>query len=128
MTPRSLQGLGRLVGLGALSALFLLPFAYMLAFSVKSPSEIFGGSLSLLPATLDGFANYPNALARSPLLRHLWNGLIVCAGILAFQLVFPTPCPYGLAKLRFRGREVVFGLVLFGLYSLFKIALQVPLP
>ena len=115
MTPRSLQGLGRLVGLGALSALFLLPFAYMLAFSVKSPSEIFGGSLSLLPATLDGFANYPNALARSPLLRHLWNGLIVCAGILAFQLVFAIPCAYGLAKLRFRGREVVFGLVLFGL-------------
>ena len=34
---------------------------------------------------------------------------------MVFQLLFAVPCAYALAKLRFRGREVVFGLVLLGL-------------
>lgn len=108
----------RLAGLGGLlllAALFLAPFLYMAAFSVKSPDEIFSGSLSLLPGNLDGIANYANALRLEPLGRYLLNGVIVCAGILVFQLLFAVPCAFALAKLRFPGRELVFGLVLFAL-------------
>ena len=105
----------RLAVLASLAALFLAPYAYMLAFSVKPASEIFAGSLSLLPDGLEGFANYANVLERRPLLLYLGNGVIVCTGILFFQLLFALPCAYALAKLRFAGREAVFGLVLFGL-------------
>lgn len=105
----------RLVVLGVLSAVFLAPFAYMLAFSIKSASEIFSGSLSLLPASLEGLSNYPNVLLQRPLLLYLMNGAIVCAAILVFQLAFALPCAYALAKLRFAGSEIVLGLVLFGL-------------
>jgi len=105
----------RLSILGVCAALCLLPFAYMLAFSVKLPSEIFSGSTSLLPHSLAGLANYAEALQREPLARYLLNGGIVCAGILVFQLIFCIPCAYAVAKLPFRGRSVVFALVLFGL-------------
>jgi multiple sugar transport system permease protein len=110
-----LRELPRLLALAFAATLVLAPFAYMLAFSVKSAAEIFSGSLSLLPAGLDGFANYARVLAERPLLRFMANGVIVCAGILAFELAFAIPCAYALAKLRFRGRELVLGLVLFGL-------------
>ena len=59
--------------------------------------------------------NYGRALTRIPMLRILGNGALVCVLILGFQLIFALPCAYALAKLRFRGREVVFGLVLMGL-------------
>ena len=105
----------RFAVLALFAVLFLFPFAYMVAFSIKPMEEIFSGSLSLLPQSLDGLANFPNALRAEPLLRYLLNGVIVCAGILFFQLVFAVPCAYALAKLRFGGRGLVLGIVLFGL-------------
>ncbi len=105
----------RLIVLCALAAVFLAPFAYMLAFSLKSASEIFSGSLSLIPQSFEGLSNYPNVLMQRPLLLYLMNGAIVCAAILIFQLLFALPAAYALAKLRFAGREIVMGLVLFGL-------------
>ncbi len=112
---KPIAALTRLFVLCALAAVFLAPFAYMLAFSLKSASEIFSGSLSLIPQSLEGLANYPNVLMQRPLLLFLMNGAIVCAAILVFQLLFALPAAYALAKLRFAGREIVMGLVLFGL-------------
>jgi multiple sugar transport system permease protein len=115
MIRRAARELPRLLALSLAALIVLAPFAYMLAFSMKSASEIFSGSLSLLPSSLEGFGNYARVLAERPILRYLLNGVVVCAGILVFQLVFAIPCAYALAKLRFAGREFVLGLVLFGL-------------
>lgn len=105
----------RLVVLGLAAALFLFPFVYMAAFSIKPAEEIFSGSIGLIPGSLEGIFNFRNALNAEPLIRYLLNGFIVCAGILFFQLIFAVPCAYALAKLRFRGRDIIIGLVLFGL-------------
>ena len=114
--PRPIaRELPRLLMLSLVAMIVLAPFAYMLAFSVKPAGEIFTGSLSLLPSGLDGFANYTRVLAERPILRFMLNGVLVCAAILLFQLMFAIPCAYALAKLRFRGRDLVLGLVLFGL-------------
>ena len=107
--------IARLAALGLAAAVVLAPFVWMLAFSIKPASEIFDGSLSLLPSSLEGLANYPAVLERRPILLYLANGVVVCAGILVFQLLFALPCAYALAKFRFSGREAVFGLVLFAL-------------
>lgn len=57
--------------------------------------------------------NYSQAFTQAPLLRYLANGVIVTLSIFALQVVVALPAAYALAKLRFRGREAVFGLVLF---------------
>lgn len=57
--------------------------------------------------------NYVTAFTEAPLLRYLLNGLIVTVSIFLIQVVVALPCAYALAKLRFWGREAVFGLVLF---------------
>ena len=59
--------------------------------------------------------NYSQAFTQAPLLRYLLNGVIVTASIFLIQVVVALPAAYALAKLRFWGREAVFGLVLFGL-------------
>ncbi|MFY0618971.1 carbohydrate ABC transporter permease [Shimia sp.] len=57
--------------------------------------------------------NYTKAFSEAPLLRYLLNGVIVTASIFLIQIVVALPAAYALAKLKFWGREAVFGLVLF---------------
>lgn len=57
--------------------------------------------------------NYSKAFVEAPLLRYLLNGVIVTASIFLIQVIVALPAAYALAKLKFWGREAVFGLVLF---------------
>ena len=100
----------------------LLPFVWMLATSIKPAQEIFSATLRLLPRQLGAAENYGFAVSHAPLFRFALNGAIVCAGILAVQLLLAIPCAYALAKLRFPGRGVLFLLILLAL----AIPVQVP--
>ncbi len=57
--------------------------------------------------------NYVTAFTEAPLLRYLLNGVIVTVSIFLIQVIVALPAAYALAKLRFWGRDFVFGLVLF---------------
>ena len=109
------RALPRLLVLGLLGLLLLLPYLWMVSASLKPADEIFAATLTLLPGRLAAAENYGAVFARLPVLRYLWNGVIVCGGILFFQLLFAIPAGYALAKLNFRGRELVFGAVMLGL-------------
>src|SRR5919112_5495525 len=65
----------------------LLPFAWMLATSIKPPSEVFSSALSLWPSQFYGVENYSAALTSAPLFRFALNGIILCTGILVVQLL-----------------------------------------
>ena len=111
----------------------ILPFYLMLSFSLKSPSEIqsisggfFGaqemmidhrclkaGRSELECTMLPIVYNYRAAFEEAPLLRYLLNGVIVTLSIFAIQVLIALPCAYALAKLKFWGRDVVFGMVIF---------------
>ena len=103
-------------------AIVLLPLLWMLLTSVRAPDEVFSAGMSLLPRTFHAIENYSYALREAPLLRYMANGAIVCALILAVQLVVAIPAGYALAKLSFRARPLLFALVLLGL----TIPIQVP--
>ena len=106
----------------------------MISFSLKSPAEIqsisggFMGSQELMTdrrCIKEGnpreaclmrpvVYNYRAAFTEAPLLRgNLLNGVIVTVSIFIIQVIVALPCAYALAKLRFWGRDVVFGLVIF---------------
>ena len=57
--------------------------------------------------------NYTKAFTEAPLLRYLFNGVIVTASIFLIQIVVALPAAYALAKLKFYGRDFVFAMVLF---------------
>jgi len=116
MTARPLLAdLPRLLLLTVAALIVLSPYVFMLSASVKPGGEIFQSSLALWPRRFYGWENYRRALTAVPLLRFLLNGALVCAMLLALQLLFAVPCAYALAKLRWRGRDAVFALVLLGL-------------
>ena len=100
----------RHIALATTSAFVLLPFVWMVSTSLKGPGDIFrppslGG---FIPQDWNAVANYTRVFDASPMLLYLMNGVIVCFGILALQLAIALPCAYALAKLDFRGRDVLF--------------------
>ncbi|MGK7861464.1 carbohydrate ABC transporter permease [Falsiroseomonas sp. E2-1-a4] len=105
----------RWIVLGALGLLFLMPYIWMVSASLKPLDEIFRASLNLIPEGGGTLANYAKVLAEVPVGQYLWNGAVVCGGILFFQLLFAVPAGYALAKLNFPARDWVFGAVMLGL-------------
>lgn len=115
------------------AVIILLPFLYMVSVSFKAPDEIasnsggfFGAQQPILDQSCaitqkseDGcmvapwLYNYSQALFANPLPRYMLNGIIVTISIFVLQVIVALPCAYALAKLKFWGREFVFGLVLF---------------
>lgn len=113
LTP--LAALGRHAVLLATTIFMVAPFIWMASLSIKPPGELFQAHYSLLPQTFYGAENYGKALSSTLLARFLANGVLVSGAVLLLQLVVAAPCAYALAKLRFRGREALFALVLVSL-------------
>ena len=107
--------LGRHAVLLATAAFMLMPFVWMISLSIKPPGELFQARFVLWPQTFYGVENYTEALMSAPLGRFMINGVGIALAVLILQIVVAAPCAYALAKLRFRGRETLFALVLIGL-------------
>jgi multiple sugar transport system permease protein len=110
-----LPGLARHGVLLATSAVVLAPFVWMLSLSIKPPGEIFRPGFSLLPEVFYGWENYSKAFTETSLPRFFFNGVVVSAAVLILQIAIAAPCAYALAKIEFRGRGALFGLVLIAL-------------
>jgi multiple sugar transport system permease protein len=109
------KDLPRLALLSLAAFVVLAPYIWMVAVSMKPQDEVFKASLSLIPNNFAIIENYGKVFKTIPIFTFILNGLIVCFGILFFQILFAVPAAYALAKLRFKGREVVFGFVMLGL-------------
>lgn len=109
-----------------ISAFSLLPFAVMVSTSIKPADEIFSDSVRWWPEKLALVANYSEAFSSAPLMLYLMNGVIVTVAIFFLQVLVALPAAFALAKLRFVGRRVAFGFVLFCLLIPYH-AIAVPL-
>jgi len=95
------------------AAVMLIPFIWMVSLSLKPPQEIFTINPSLFPKVWYAWENYSLAFKAQPLLRYVLNGVIVTLTIFTVQVLVAVPCAYALAKLDFRGKGLLFSLVLF---------------
>jgi multiple sugar transport system permease protein len=107
---------GRLIGklvlwmlLLAFTCLFLYPFAWLLAASLKPRDEVFDNSL--IPATFSP-QNYAEVWTQLPLLS--WMGISIVIALLAagFAAISSSVVAFGFAYFRFPGRGLLFALVL----------------
>lgn len=81
----------------ATGALIVVPFVWMVSLSIKAPGEIFRSSFSFWPVQFYGVENYTKAVTQAPLPRYVGNGVMICALILALQILVCAPCAYALA-------------------------------
>ncbi|MBU6317585.1 MAG: carbohydrate ABC transporter permease [Acidobacteria bacterium] len=92
-----------------LAIIFALPFFFMLLQSVTPLEE--AKTTVLWPSTFD-FGNYAEVFDRVPLARYIRNTLLVCVLVVTGTVVSCVPVAYAFSHMRWRGRGVVFVLVL----------------
>lgn len=112
-----------LLSIGAL--VFLFPFWYMVVGSLQlQPDPTVSGAFPD-PSNMT-LANYSDINSRINLVRSLINSGVFTGGVILFTLVLGLLAGYALAVLEFRGRGMVFSLVLLSLIVPFQL-LMIPL-
>jgi multiple sugar transport system permease protein len=109
-TPRLLRVLKWLLVLIAV-VISLFPFYWMLRTALAPQTEPLADGVSFLPSHFD-VGNFARAWNKAQLGRSLLNGVLVTGSILVLQLLTCIPAAYAFAKLRFRGRGVLFAVIL----------------
>ncbi len=89
----------------------ILPFLYMISTSLKSTSEVFIVPLQWIPSELR-WDNFSTALEEHAIGRYFVNSLVVGVSVTALNLLTCSLAGYSFAKFTYRGRDVLFGLVL----------------
>ncbi len=99
-------------GLTALAVLMLYPVVWMLVSSFRPTAEIFTTpGLSLEGFTLENYTLGWDALSQ-PFGRYLLNSALVVLGAIVGNLVSCSLAAYAFARLAFKGRRWMFGLML----------------
>ena len=91
-----------------LAIVWFAPLAYAI-WTAFHPGEYSARFTLTAPLTLD---NFRNAWAAAPFARYFLNTAMLVTLILAVQLLLCTLAAYAFARYTFRGRDVVFSLVL----------------
>jgi multiple sugar transport system permease protein len=124
---RPRRGVGsavRYVAGGVVALLFLVPVMWMVSGSLKPGDEVFRNPPTLLPHHVQG-SNYSNAVHYISFGTYLMNSVIVTVFSVLGTLLCCVPAAYALSVLRWRGRNVVFGIVLVSIMMPFP-AVMIP--
>lgn len=98
-----------LLAVGA--AVVLVPLIWMISTSLKPINEVFTIPVQWVPNP-PLWENYPVALAQRNFARYFYNSVVVSVLVTALNLLLASLAAYGIAKYEFRGKRVVFILIL----------------
>ena len=103
--------------LSVVSLLMVVPFAWMVLTSLKTPVEIASQDAGLLPEHWE-FGNYAEALKAAPFATYARNSFVIAFSHTVLNVLVASMAGYALARIRFRGSETIF--------YLFVAALMIP--
>jgi multiple sugar transport system permease protein len=99
---------------------FIYPFVWMIGASFSPENEI--GKMSLWPAH-PGWQNFKAMVDKIPIGRSLINSLLVAVITTGLVMITGSMVGYALAKMRFKGRQLVFYVIVFTMSLPFQITL-----
>ncbi|MES9988745.1 MAG: carbohydrate ABC transporter permease [Candidatus Thiodiazotropha endolucinida] len=114
--------------LGGMAALFIVPLLMMFIGSLKPDQSILveGGSLAAFLPSEVSLQNYADVFRRSDFLRYFFNSLFITGCIVSSGLLVNSMAAYAFARLQWRGRDLLFNLVLALMILPFE-AIAIPL-
>ena len=98
----------------------LAPGLYMISLSFMDNPQLFAGQLVPWPPHAE---NYPRAWVASNIGQLYWNSIYVSTASMVATVAISALAGYGLGRIRFAGRGLVYGVVLVGLTIPLQIAL-----
>ncbi|WP_432852333.1 carbohydrate ABC transporter permease [Amycolatopsis sp. CA-161197] len=87
------------------------PFLWQIVMSLSTNAEVQSVTPTFWPAHLQ-WSNYAVVFQRLPFLSQLWTSVLITVIRTLAQIVLCTLAGYAFARMRFRGRAVLLGLVL----------------
>jgi len=93
-----------------LSALFVAPFLWLLSTSLKPNSQILSYPPVWIPHPVQ-WQNFKDGLTEIPFLLYLGNTLLICAANVIGTTLSSSMVAYGLSRIPWRGRELLFTLI-----------------
>jgi multiple sugar transport system permease protein len=111
-----------LVGVLAIAGVMLLPLVWMVATSFKPEADIVKFPPSLLPDRVT-LQHYLEVWDRIPFARLYVNTIVFAGGVTLISLLLDSMAAYALARLQFRGRNLVFVAILVMLMLPFQVTL-----
>jgi len=108
-----------------ISVMWVLPLAWMVSTSLKTDAQVFTWPPQFIPRPVR-FENYPRALSYVPLALYARNTIYVCIGTVIGSLFSCPLVAYGLARIPWKGRNVLFTLTLATMMLPFQV-IMIPL-
>ena len=99
------------VVLGVAFVAVVTPFVWMILGSFKGQGELLRVPPTWLPES-PSLNNYRDLFSKQSFLRYFVNSTVVAVAVTFGNLLFCSMLGYALAKLEFRGKRLVFGLVM----------------
>lgn len=96
------------------SVVTLLPFVWLVRSSLMGSAQIFSFPIEWIPSPFV-WSNYREALTVVPFDRYFLNTMVIEALTLAGTLLTSTVAAFSFSRLRWRSRDLVFGILLSGL-------------
>ncbi|TCO54054.1 carbohydrate ABC transporter permease [Actinocrispum wychmicini] len=100
----------------------IVPFLWMLGVAFRSPADLYADPARLWPDHWTG-AGVEAVLTQLPFARLAVNSIVFAGGTTVLLLIIDSLCAYALARLRFRGRNLVFWTILATLMVPFQVML-----
>jgi len=114
MSPRRLRALLANLGVAFVALAVMFPLLWMLSVSFMATGEAAAFPPPLWPKTWT-LEHYRDLFVTQGMGRYLWNSLALATMATGLALLFTVPAGYAFAKLRFRGRERTFQLLVAAL-------------
>lgn len=110
---RLLPAIAKHILLLVVSAIFLVPFYWMVTSALKDNGQIFDPSPHWWPDPVH-WSNFRRAINYPgfPYLRLLWNSVYYSGAVTIGTVLSCAAVGYGFARLRFPGRDILFGITL----------------
>lgn len=106
--------------LALFTVIFFYPFLWMVVSTFRPENEI--GGIGIIPSTLTLY-NYIEVFRKIPIFRALFNSMFVSVSVTFAVLVLCSMVGYALSRLQFRGRNIIFYMILFTMTLPFQITL-----
>lgn len=99
------------IGMLLFGLIMIVPFIFMISASLKPTAQVFVNPLNIIPETLY-WDNYKAIFAHPYYFKWYWNSIKVVVFTIGFRLVIVTMAAYAFARLKFKGRDALFFLML----------------
>ena len=110
----TIKKISKYIILYGIAIAMILPFLWMISTSFKSANEIFTIPIKWIPSSFN-FNNFSKAISSFPFVRFFMNSVTVTIFIIIGQLVTSVMAAYAFARMEFKGKNLLFVILLAGL-------------